>query len=100
MQKVFWQKNCQYLTFVKCFLHISCNTIRFCRVIFFVSLNDSFTSLLHYMDEDFTLYYIEISPARDSVSFSLTFLLSAYLPCRYIILVTIASTVESYPLIT
>ena len=48
----------------------------------------------------FTLYYIEISPARDSVSFSLTFLLSAYLPCRYIILVTIASTVESYPLIT
>ena len=41
MQQVFWQKNCQYLTFVKCFLHISCNTIRFCRVIFFVSLNDS-----------------------------------------------------------
>ena len=36
------------------------------------------------MDEDFTLYYKEISPARDSVSFSLTFLLSAYLPCRYI----------------
>ena len=36
-----------------------------------------------------------ISPANEWESFSLTIRLSLYLPCRYIILVTMASTVES-----
>lgn len=36
-----------------------------------------------------------ISPAKDTISFSLTVWLSGYLPCRYMSLVTKASTVES-----
>ena len=41
-----------------------------------------------------------ISPASDFCSISLTFRLSSYRPCRYISFVTIASTVESWPLMT
>lgn len=39
--------------------------------------------------------YKVISPASDCFSISLTLRLSSNLPCRYIIFVTIASTVES-----
>ena len=41
-----------------------------------------------------------ISPASDCSNFCLTILLSAYLPWRYINLVTAASTVLSRPLMT
>ncbi len=44
--------------------------------------------------------YTVISPASDCFSICLTLRLSSNLPCRYIIFVTIASTVESWPLIT
>lgn len=73
-----------FLIFFILSLHISCKGMQIRGLALSFSVRD----------------YTVISPASDSWSFCLTMALSSYLPCRYISFVTIASTVESWPLIT